>query len=84
MNILPTLLLSGCVITHSDVDLSQCSPEVENVKQACLHANVIGENSNPDLDFAVAQAKICLGTRVKILCSDPGLGEPRVITYRKE
>lgn len=83
MRLLPLLALAGCVKVDSNVDLSDCIPETERVEQTCYEADVRGENNNAPLKTAIDELKSCLGEKVKVVCKDPGLGEPRILAINK-
>lgn len=83
MKILPSLFLAGCLRVQSDVDLTQCPSELEELKSACAGAEVIGRHKNMELYKAVDDLQKCVGEKVRILCQDPGLGEVKTLSITK-
>lgn len=76
-------LLTGCTFVRGNMpqdEMRRCSPEVEQVKQECV-GGVIGET--PELNAAIDELRECFGIDARIVCSDPGLFEPNVLTINK-
>ena len=82
--LLPTLALMGCTKVNSnlpDTTAERCSTEIEAVIDACNEADVIGTNNNSELDKAVSEARVCLGDKVKIVCSDTDM--TKIVTFHQ-
>lgn len=73
---LPTLLLiSSCSQVDPDLE-AKCPEEVQALQQSC-------DAQNGTFKKTVDDARMCLGDRVRILCYDPGYGEPKILTIQK-
>lgn len=85
MNKLPLLLLSGCLVEHSDLDAdatARCRTELSILEDSCSQADVIGSHSQTALIKAVRGLTDCVGRDVRAVCSDPGIGEPKVLSVQ--
>ena len=76
MKTLPLLLL-GC----SQIDLpketqERCKPEITALHETCN----LWDGS---FDRAVREARKCIGEDVRIICSNPGPFEPKVLSIKK-
>lgn len=76
---LPLLLLSGCLVTHSDLttkEEAECAPQVSALEQACRERNGLVRETAQKL-------KACLGEEVKIMCSWGDAFEADILTIEK-
>ena len=78
MNKLLLPLLIGC----TDIP-EECQPQLDRTEQACQSATVIGANPNEGLYTAIDELKACVGEDVKVICSNPGYGEPKILTVSR-
>lgn len=75
MNKLLLPLLMSCSQVDPDLE-AKCPEEVQALERSC-------DAQNGTFKRTVDDARMCLGNRVKILCSDPGYGEPKILTIQK-
>lgn len=79
MKTLPLLALSGCLVTHSDLNSEEetkCAPQIEALERAC----VAREGKVKETADAL---KACLGETVKIRCSWGDSLENNILTISK-
>jgi len=70
---LPALfLLTSCSQVDPDLE-AKCPEEVQALEQSC-------DAQNGTFTQEVKRARICLGEQVKIVCSNPGYGEPKILS----
>lgn len=81
MKLLPLLALTGCLQVRGDIP-NTCPEQEKLVEQSCREASVIGENDNEKLNSSIDDLRECLNLELKVICSDPGLGEPKILTYK--
>lgn len=73
----------GCsAIDLDDEAQERCGDKIDRVEEVCEQADVIGTNDNSELYKAVDDLKECIGYNVRVICSDPGYGEPKVLTIK--
>ena len=73
MKTLPALLfLSACSQVDPELE-AKCPEEVQALEQSC-------DAQNGTFTQEVKRARICLGEQVKIVCSNPGYGEPKILS----
>lgn len=73
MKTLPTLLfISACSQVDPDLE-AKCPEETRALEQSC-------DAQNGTFTQEVKRARICLGEQVKIVCFNPGYGEPKILS----
>lgn len=75
MNKLLLPLLMSCSQVDPELE-AKCPEEVQALEQSC-------DLQNGTFKRTVDDARMCLGEQVRILCSDPGYGEPKILTIQK-
>lgn len=74
MNKLFPILLTACSQVPSDLK-EKCPEEIQALEQSC-------DLQNGTFKKEVQDARLCLGEEVRIVCSDPGWGEPKILTLK--
>lgn len=76
MKTLPTLLLiTACSQVDPDLE-AKCPEEVQALEQSC-------DAQNGTFKKTVDEARMCLGEKARIVCADPGWGDPKILTIEK-
>lgn len=79
MRLLPIIAIAGCLRTDYDIpdeEQTRCAPQIQALEQSCAAWD-------GSFQKAVDDAKLCLTQQVRIVCQNPGYGEPhRVIIHK--